>query len=274
MLAAEDLQGLNIPQDAKLVAISTEKQADGAQQWTLTYRLEPQSSSGIAPQGAPAPMAPHPACGSSGTTAAPGLPPPPPPLNSAQILSKRESKNVIGSASLDSPGVAPFPVLPYQPGSPNRLFPLRCAVMTYAWGKIGADSLVGQLAASGDADFAIDENMPYSELWMGTHASGPSMVMLEEPYRIITPLYDWLKLNPFMRKSTKSNLTNEQQVERDHTQKDGRMHDRADRRMDGWTDGRMDGWTDGRMDGWMDGFMGRRMKRRTYVDVARWCFAR
>ena len=43
---------------------------------------------------------------------------------------------------------------------------------------------------------ATQVQSPYAELWMGTHPSGPSMVLLEMPWRTTTPLLEWLKLNP------------------------------------------------------------------------------
>jgi len=76
---------------------------------------------------------------------------------------------------------------------------LRCAVMTYAWGRHGKTSLVGRLAAANDVDFHVEAHSPYAELWMGTHPNGPSMVLLEMPWRTITPLLEWLKLNPAMQ---------------------------------------------------------------------------
>jgi mannose-6-phosphate isomerase len=47
---------------------------------------------------------------------------------------------------------------------------LNCPSQKYAWGKVGKDSLVGQLAER------EPENIPYAELWMGTHPSGPAKV--------------------------------------------------------------------------------------------------
>ena len=107
--------------------------------------------------------------------------------------------------SPESPVALPtFPTLPSQAGSTNRLFPLRCAVMTYAWGETGTDSIVGRLAAANDRDFAIEHKTPYAELWMGTHPNGPSMVLIEMPWRTVTPLNEWLKLNPSMHGSRRA----------------------------------------------------------------------
>lgn len=51
---------------------------------------------------------------------------------------------------------------------------LKCAVQTYDWGKRGINSVVADLMKTANADFILDEQKPYSELWMGTHKNGPS----------------------------------------------------------------------------------------------------
>nr|BBN79882.1 mannose-6-phosphate isomerase [Hyaloperonospora arabidopsidis] len=56
---------------------------------------------------------------------------------------------------------------------------LQCVVQTYAWGKLGLESSVAQLKEAGDASFKADRETPYAELWMGTHANGPSRVLRE-----------------------------------------------------------------------------------------------
>ncbi|KAL1510034.1 hypothetical protein ABEB36_004690 [Hypothenemus hampei] len=53
---------------------------------------------------------------------------------------------------------------------------LSCKVQNYAWGKIGSTSKVAQLQKSANPSFAIDENLNYAELWMGTHANAPSVL--------------------------------------------------------------------------------------------------
>ncbi|KAG0596051.1 hypothetical protein M758_UG220000 [Ceratodon purpureus] len=65
---------------------------------------------------------------------------------------------------------------------------LQCAVQHYDWGRVGSASEVGRLhaLASGDAV----EDVPYAELWMGTHVSGPSRVVSEEESEVL--LKDWL----------------------------------------------------------------------------------
>ncbi|XP_011642247.1 mannose-6-phosphate isomerase isoform X1 [Pogonomyrmex barbatus] len=51
---------------------------------------------------------------------------------------------------------------------------LKCAIQTYDWGKFGMDSIVSALMKSANADFIVDEQKTYAELWMGTHENGPS----------------------------------------------------------------------------------------------------
>ena len=55
-----------------------------------------------------------------------------------------------------------------------HIFPLKCAIQEYAWGKVGLDSEVAQLAVDTVDGFRLDLETPYAELWMGTHARGPS----------------------------------------------------------------------------------------------------
>ncbi|XP_012161053.1 mannose-6-phosphate isomerase [Ceratitis capitata] len=44
------------------------------------------------------------------------------------------------------------------------------------WGKKGSNSLVAQIAKLNDETFKIDENMHYSELWIGSYASGAGRI--------------------------------------------------------------------------------------------------
>ncbi|XP_050310645.1 mannose-6-phosphate isomerase [Anthonomus grandis grandis] len=53
---------------------------------------------------------------------------------------------------------------------------LSCQVQNYDWGKKGSQSIVAQLQKSADPVFQIDEDLPYAELWMGTHVNGTSIV--------------------------------------------------------------------------------------------------
>jgi len=66
----------------------------------------------------------------------------------------------------------------------------------YEWGKIGRDSLVAQLAESaGGGDWALEENKPYAELWMGTHPSGPATIH-DSSGKSPLLLSAWLKEHP------------------------------------------------------------------------------
>uniref|UniRef100_A0A1J3HN67 Mannose-6-phosphate isomerase n=1 Tax=Noccaea caerulescens TaxID=107243 RepID=A0A1J3HN67_NOCCA len=58
---------------------------------------------------------------------------------------------------------------------------LRCAVKNYEWGKLGPDSLVARLHVA-NSGCRVDPDVPYAELWMGTHESGPSHVVKEEEF--------------------------------------------------------------------------------------------
>jgi len=51
---------------------------------------------------------------------------------------------------------------------------LKCAVQTYNWGKHGMNSIVATLMKSANADFVVNKQETYAELWMGTHENGPS----------------------------------------------------------------------------------------------------
>lgn len=53
---------------------------------------------------------------------------------------------------------------------------LLCQIQNYEWGKKGIESRVASLYKNSDDQFIIDENVPYAELWMGTHVNGPSVI--------------------------------------------------------------------------------------------------
>ncbi|CAO2185470.1 unnamed protein product [Urochloa humidicola] len=91
------------------------------------------------------------------------------------------------AAAADSPqrDVEPSPPPPPQP----RLLRLRCAVQHYEWGRRGSASLVARLA-----DEDPDPSRPYAELWMVTHPSGPSTLLLAGGGGEL--LGDWLARNP------------------------------------------------------------------------------
>lgn len=50
---------------------------------------------------------------------------------------------------------------------------LVCSVQKYEWGKHGRESTVAQLAFENSNEDIVDD-LPYAELWMGVHPSGPS----------------------------------------------------------------------------------------------------
>ena len=53
---------------------------------------------------------------------------------------------------------------------------LQCPVQQYAWGLRGAASRCGALKAAAEPAFAVEEDKPYAELWMGTHPNGPALL--------------------------------------------------------------------------------------------------
>ncbi|KAL2193122.1 mannose-6-phosphate isomerase [Corynascus similis CBS 632.67] len=55
------------------------------------------------------------------------------------------------------------------------LIRLQCGANSYEWGKKGSSSAVAKFAAATpSAEFTIQDDRPYAELWMGTHPSNPS----------------------------------------------------------------------------------------------------
>uniref|UniRef100_A0A8D2NDU4 mannose-6-phosphate isomerase n=1 Tax=Zonotrichia albicollis TaxID=44394 RepID=A0A8D2NDU4_ZONAL len=46
----------------------------------------------------------------------------------------------------------------------------------YSWGKVGLESEVAKLVASGDPLVQIQPDLPYAELWMGTHPRGDALI--------------------------------------------------------------------------------------------------
>jgi len=224
---ADQVQGLDVPAAAKLVGIRQDRAADGAVEWTVTFRLPPLAGQLHQPRSRP----PTPPVGGAADAEAAARLPRPAPLSDQQVapvgftasppmplagIDRAQSRSVgtgldqlalsrhtdAGSPTPDGHWPSSpfgFPRLPLRPNQQNRLFPLRCTVQKYMWGKFGCDSLVAAIAKNNDTDLTVTVEVPYAELWMGTHPSGPSMVMLQVPWRILTPLSDWLKLNPAMR---------------------------------------------------------------------------
>lgn len=68
-----------------------------------------------------------------------------------------------------------FSIVDMENSKLKGIFHLKCAVQNYAWGKIGENSIVANLANS-DQEFKVVQGEPYAELWMGTHVKGPSRV--------------------------------------------------------------------------------------------------
>lgn len=71
---------------------------------------------------------------------------------------------------------------------------MKCDVHNNIWGKLGSKSLVARLWENQSADFHIDEDKPYAELWIGsTHPNGMSTIILtsqakDTPYQDEIPL--------------------------------------------------------------------------------------
>ena len=65
---------------------------------------------------------------------------------------------------------------------------LNCQVQHYDWGKRGQSSTVAKIKSRA---CLVDANMPYAELWMGPHPSGPARISSSNEF-----LLDWLKDNP------------------------------------------------------------------------------
>lgn len=84
----------------------------------------------------------------------------------------------------------------------------------YDWGKVGKESAVARLYAKNSGE-EVDGAEPYAELWMGTHESGPSFVVVpaevnggarnggferEDEFKPkhgnLVSLHDWIERNP------------------------------------------------------------------------------
>lgn len=55
---------------------------------------------------------------------------------------------------------------------------LQCKSQNYGWGKIGGESLVGQIHKMNFPNDDINEK-PFAEYWMGDHVNGPSQVLID-----------------------------------------------------------------------------------------------
>lgn len=57
----------------------------------------------------------------------------------------------------------------------SAIYRLQCKTQSYDWGKLGNVSKAAAYAkASGTT---VEDNVPYAELWMGTHPNAPSIVL-------------------------------------------------------------------------------------------------
>lgn len=190
-MLGDRLSALDIPSDgsAKLVSVNTSFDESGLRQWTVVFRETKASTTGA--------CAPPPPMLNEQPHQAPFVKP-----SQAKVVSPTKSVNfntfpppITKPAGLVPGRLVPSAAEP-QKVMMDRIFPLKCQVKTYAWGKLGEESLVGLLANEGLEQLEITSNVPYAELWMGTHPSGPSMVMLSSPWRTVTPLSEWIRLNP------------------------------------------------------------------------------
>ncbi|KAF2803515.1 mannose-6-phosphate isomeras-like protein [Mytilinidion resinicola] len=60
----------------------------------------------------------------------------------------------------------------------EKVIQLKCSCNEYPWGQKGSESFAARLCAkTPGTDFKIDENKPYSEMWMGTYPELPSYVL-------------------------------------------------------------------------------------------------
>lgn len=75
----------------------------------------------------------------------------------------------------------------------DKVFPLKCAIQNYVWGKVGNNSEVARLSQSGNPDFKLHQDVPYAELWMGTHPNGPSKIHLDG---LEKDLGEWISEHP------------------------------------------------------------------------------
>ena len=227
------LASLDIPSDgtARLVSVKTEVGDDGCMTWVVTFKqtkagsvdksslsksettssvksspgrtamARNESSSSFTGQGGSPPTSSPNGCGSpapkdknaASVSFAPVLSPldlaADPPTHKPQLAQSLFHQPVAHAAvAVRSPEIATMMA--------DRIFPLQCQAKTYDWGKHGRESLVGRLAEAGLEDFELGPKTPYAELWMGTHPSGPSNVTLSSPWRTVTPLSEWIKLNP------------------------------------------------------------------------------
>lgn len=68
------------------------------------------------------------------------------------------------------------------------VFPLKCAVQNYVWGKVGNNSEVARLSQSGNPDFKLHQDVPYAEVGVVNF-----FFSFHNPY-----YYDLKTLNPIL----------------------------------------------------------------------------
>ena len=183
------LAQLDMPNDgsARLVSVNVEEHDDGSKTWTVKFKSKPphQYPCGTSEPGRSGSSPTQPQSHGRGPQV------PLPLLNVGLPPLAACSSQIIETEGAQSP-------LSQRPHM-DRLLALKCQVKTYAWGKLGAESLVARIAADGPEELEVVEGTPYAELWMGTHPSGPSMIMLTSPWKMVTPLSEWIKLNPYLK---------------------------------------------------------------------------
>ncbi|KAK8588635.1 hypothetical protein V6N12_023062 [Hibiscus sabdariffa] len=77
----------------------------------------------------------------------------------------------------------------------HKLKRLRAWVQNYEWGRSGAEAEVARLMAL-NSGAEIEPNKPYAELWMGTHESGPSILVDDDEQNVGLELKEWIDQNP------------------------------------------------------------------------------
>lgn len=66
---------------------------------------------------------------------------------------------------------------------------LVCTAQNYAWGKMGLESVVGQIHHHHNPDKLEEtQQKPFAELWMGDHVNGPSKVRIEAANPVLRKL--------------------------------------------------------------------------------------
>ena len=155
-LLRDKLHTLDIPADGSVrlvsLAIDTDPR-DGATTWTVVFK---EKAAAVA-------------AGGGGEPAAEVMARPP-----SNATTENRSPLLLPQAIAKPPEVQPKPEKPRYPLrapttlSFSRMLTMRCEAKTYAWGKLGKDSLVAQLAEAGVSGLEINKAAPYAALWMGT----------------------------------------------------------------------------------------------------------